>query len=902
MIFWNCSIHTNKQKTNLLRFVLSLAIAFLSTSALARDNKVIDVNLKEQSASSSLVSLAKQANIEIVMPESAGSHKTTALKGQYTLTEVFKKLLIGSGLTYEFVSDDSVVIKDNKIAVLTDAEESEDATEEEQFDDDENVITITVKKRVLTRNRVDGIAPMLSYPVEYFQRFEPNNLQEMLKRVPGIITESLIPFSATDSAKDASGVVFRGLRGSAGQILINGRRVPGVTEGNALSLSNIPAGIIQEVQIIRAATARFANEGTGLTINVILKDGESIGENESLTYRVGYRSSDGEPGYNLELQNTGDFGEFRYSANLAYSDRRTVGEFPRREINNDLDPNDARDEFFNRSSQNRSKHLAFNGSLTYLFDHGGELTTQFFWSETDNSDRSSSSILSLADYTRDALSDATSQFDTETYNIALLYNDEFFDSVDFDTSLSFSKSTSFGAEQSRTDQRGGRFGQEPRPDPSESELNSLPFLPSASSRSDREELVLDVKLNWSLTDVAKLNTGLQLNRSDNFSTSEFLVTSLDTEQLERGIRIGDPTFSTQKEREESASVFLELELQFHESLGLNIGSRYFRLDTESDGTYQQPGRPLVEERDQFGESSTPTPSAMLKWSVSRDHTLRLSWSTAVDKPDIDELGSFEIIRLVEDGPLDPPRIILGNPNLNDSEVSTWELGYDYRLAEGEGVIGVAVYRKDLVGEIINLDFTSRSEFLAAFPELRETLDGIDPALAPVGFRDYSSFKNSTADSFVTGLDFDFSLPLGLIGIPDLSIQGNFTYLKDEKETTRTDDSFSTSNKAYNITLDYQYKDWGFGVSYNYLGVDETLNIDEDSQILSKSKKIRDPSLDMFIKRDFETFSVNLAVENVLDAKEIFITENTTFDGDVNSVRHNSSELGPQFILSVRGRF
>src|SRR5262245_31861585 len=36
------------------------------------------------------------------------------------------------------------------------------------------------------RDRTTDIAPVLSYDLEYFQKFEPNTVGDMLKRVPGV--------------------------------------------------------------------------------------------------------------------------------------------------------------------------------------------------------------------------------------------------------------------------------------------------------------------------------------------------------------------------------------------------------------------------------------------------------------------------------------------------------------------------------------------------------------------------------------------------------------------------------------------------------------------------------------------------------------------------------------------
>jgi hypothetical protein len=45
---------------------------------------------------------------------------------------------------------------------------------------------IVVQGEISYRDRADDIAPTLSYDLEYFQRFEPLTVGDMLKRVPSV--------------------------------------------------------------------------------------------------------------------------------------------------------------------------------------------------------------------------------------------------------------------------------------------------------------------------------------------------------------------------------------------------------------------------------------------------------------------------------------------------------------------------------------------------------------------------------------------------------------------------------------------------------------------------------------------------------------------------------------------
>ena len=74
---------------------------------------------------------------------------------------------------------------------------------------------------------------MLSYDLEYFQRFEPSTVGDMLKRVPSVAFLS--------DVLEYDGVRLRGLDPGYTQILINGSRVPGAGFDRSFFVDRIPA-------------------------------------------------------------------------------------------------------------------------------------------------------------------------------------------------------------------------------------------------------------------------------------------------------------------------------------------------------------------------------------------------------------------------------------------------------------------------------------------------------------------------------------------------------------------------------------------------------------------------------------------------------------------------------------
>ncbi len=118
------------------------------------------------------------------------------------------------------------------------------------------------------RNRTPDVNPVLSYDLEYFQRFEPVSVGEMLKRVPGV--------TFTADVGEYDGVQMRGLSPEYSQIMINGRRMPGGEGDRSFFVDRIPAEMVERVKIIRSPSADMASEGVGGTLNVILKEGANL--------------------------------------------------------------------------------------------------------------------------------------------------------------------------------------------------------------------------------------------------------------------------------------------------------------------------------------------------------------------------------------------------------------------------------------------------------------------------------------------------------------------------------------------------------------------------------------------------------------------------------------------------
>jgi outer membrane cobalamin receptor len=123
---------------------------------------------------------------------------------------------------------------------------------------------VVVQGQIIYRDRTDAIAPTLSYDLEYFQRFEPLTVGDMLKRVPSVAFVS--------DVLEYDGARLRGLDPCYTQILINGKKVPGAGDDRSFFVDRIPAELVDRIEIIRSASANRSGDAVAGTLNIVLRD------------------------------------------------------------------------------------------------------------------------------------------------------------------------------------------------------------------------------------------------------------------------------------------------------------------------------------------------------------------------------------------------------------------------------------------------------------------------------------------------------------------------------------------------------------------------------------------------------------------------------------------------------
>ena len=120
------------------------------------------------------------------------------------------------------------------------------------------------------RHRSGDIPPKLVYTSKFFERFEPLSAGDILKRIPGI--------SGSADAGEFDLAQLRGIGPQNTQITINGRRVPGAGNDHTVFIDRIPANMVDRLEIIRSPSSDMDAQGTGGTINIVLKDAVTVSQ------------------------------------------------------------------------------------------------------------------------------------------------------------------------------------------------------------------------------------------------------------------------------------------------------------------------------------------------------------------------------------------------------------------------------------------------------------------------------------------------------------------------------------------------------------------------------------------------------------------------------------------------
>jgi outer membrane receptor for ferrienterochelin and colicins len=516
--------------------------------------------------------------------------------------------------------------------------------------DDEPLEQIIVTGQIIYRDRVETIAPVLEYGLDYFQRFEPLTVGDMLKRVPGVaFLSDVLEF---DAAR------LRGLDAGYTQILINGRKTPGSEADRSFFVDRIPAELIDRIEIVRSPSADRTAEGVSGALNIVLKGHQDLDG--------GYLRAGGLMFHDDEFKGTlggvlgGAVGDWRYTLGADVQGRYNPKEKSTDFFDSDRVFADAREL---ESDTRDGTDYSFNASLAGPL---GAVEASFaaFYTRTDRDEREDVSILEGNPLELAALEAQDEDIRQDNLGVEAAF------------ALPWSAGTSelqLSYAEFTDDIVATAFEADPGDDlaPSEREVNDSQ----------------DEEFGATLSHVFELGAGdLKLG-------VDYLDKQRDADNRVFEFEDGAPVENTPPNgvftiEETRLDPYVKFETRLGDSLGVEAGLRYETTSVDVAG----------DAGTESNDYDVLAPSLHLRWSLTDVDRVYASVARTVRRPDFDLIAPFEI----DEEPADEDAL-RGNPALDPELAWGLDTGYERRLGE-HGIVGLNLFYRDIT-DVIELTST-----------------------------------------------------------------------------------------------------------------------------------------------------------------------------------------------------
>lgn len=262
---------------------LALSLAMLGTAPVfAQQMAVHNYAMTSQPLGTALNQLALSSDRQILVPPELVRGRTApALDGPYTLDAALRKLLAGSGLTYEVTSTGTVVIKRAPPAAKPQASEAQKQPVAEKAVPPRQLEGITVTGSRLPAAAVEGPQEVQIYSNADIVRSGQQTVADFLNNLPQVST--VVDESGNITYGGAQTVRLRGLPVGSTLVLLDGRTVGGSSpnqyHGNPFNLNFIPISAVERIEVVpEAASAVYGSDAIGGVVNVILRKNLDGGE------------------------------------------------------------------------------------------------------------------------------------------------------------------------------------------------------------------------------------------------------------------------------------------------------------------------------------------------------------------------------------------------------------------------------------------------------------------------------------------------------------------------------------------------------------------------------------------------------------------------------------------------
>ena len=721
---------------------------------------------------------------------------------------------------------------------------------------------VIVTGEPVMRNRTDDVAPVLSYDLEYFQRFEPLTVGDALKRVPSVAFLS--------DVLESDGVRLRGLDPGYTQILINGERVPGAGVDRSFFVDRIPAELIERIEVVRSSSANRSGDAVAGAINIVMRDALSLDGGYVRLGALNWSDSEyGQWGGTYGAVWGGQAGPGRLLIGANVQDRRNPKDkFSQRfdEPGGTLDNTEVQTDV--RDGTDYSANASYEVPVA-----GGELRLSGAFVRTDRyQDEDSIEYLGGIENAANLSTVNDNDLDIRTDNLSL--------AARFEREM-FGGETMIKLGYASIDDAQYEFESE-----SEYRRDAIIFpdedrftLDSTQVNITDEELSGAVRHRRDLSNGLELEFGVQWNQKDRDSLIQetprirFNVPNAPTP------RPAVPAFGPFAPVPGGDAAIEETRIDPYVMVSGEAGAMKWEAGLRYETTDTTITDRTVALADQVTDNDYGflLPSASLRYALSADDRLTLSVARTVRRPNFDHLSPATLEEEFGDSDF------LGNPNLQPESAWGVDLGLEHRIGR-RGVVGVNAFYRDIADLI------------------EETNTGVEGSAGPGTFV-YT--VDNVGDGQVWGLEFDLSTPLDFIGMESTGVFLNYSWLDSAIEDFIGERRFnSQSDYVVSVGFTHDIPTWGaaFGATYRKQG-------DAESRVLAEEVVTSyGGDLEIFIEKQiFSNAVIRLTGSNLLDSSkdEVFDKFDSVLDQEnrvYDEYELETESAGPVYQLVMRIAF
>jgi outer membrane receptor protein involved in Fe transport len=252
----------------------------------------IPFNIPAGEFSRAIIEFSKQSQLEILYAsiDSVADIRTHAVVGELDVSAALTRMLEGTGFTFEFENDRSVLLKREVIANSVELKSAESVLREGRYRGAATApssaqVNLEVEEVVVTGSYLHGLREIVS-PLVVLGRKEQRyaaygTVQDVLRTLPfnygGAPSEE---YSVNQNFNRGSGVNLHGLGSGATLVLVNGFRQPvsGI-DGDFVDISTVPLSAVDRIEVLPdGSSALYGSDAIAGVVNIILRKNLSGGE------------------------------------------------------------------------------------------------------------------------------------------------------------------------------------------------------------------------------------------------------------------------------------------------------------------------------------------------------------------------------------------------------------------------------------------------------------------------------------------------------------------------------------------------------------------------------------------------------------------------------------------------